>query len=469
MLRPGPRKLRILLDDDSLDGPENQHHKMFDALLGYQGVEPTTVSMKKISEPPPMGSPNPRNEVLVLDTTKSKGTFSYPGPAFGYRVFDSDGDLRSAGNLSPGVQLEQSYFARLYPDAPREAPTLPKADEDRAVLLAEIARAVHADIVVSETSAIGDPKLYAYHRANTFSRAQCIPLIAHYLRIQHIYVTDPRRHRTINRRGFYQESVAALAPRIWHWLAKCQNASMFLPHATAYLDECRAMIGRLLRALKVKDELIYYLGSYQNHEVMDDAADCMDRILVSLCGAVDIMARSVHNALQVPGNNFNAKLHNTDWYTKKFRPTYERASGIDVLDDMQAMLSVVFELRNTIHSLALEAMGSIGPTVNFFQQDRGRLNVLIPERSAATMRKTTGGLESWGARQVGSDVVADAATMIETCLEVVFSFLDQLCAIISFEQIWDKDQVLQQNVISAEAMLKPDALEVVRVLLGANE
>lgn len=469
MRRPGPRQLRILLDDDSLGSATTAQHEIFDALLGYKGVQTTHLSMKRIDDPPPPGSPNPRNEVIVRDFTNKKGASGHPDPSYGYQVFDSDGEFTRAGNFSPGVQLDQSYFARLYPDAPSEASTLSKDDEDRAVLLAEIARAVHADIVISETAAIGDPALYAYHRANTFSRADSIPLIAHYLRVQHVYLTDPVHRASINRRGFYQEAVAALAPRIWHWLAKCQRASVFLPDAGVYLVECRAMIGRLLRALKVKDEFVYYLGSYQDHEVMDDAADCMDRILVSLCGAVDVLARSMHNALQLGGSNFNAKLHNTDWYTKKFRPTYEHAPGIQALDDSQKSLSVVFELRNTIHSLALEAMGSIGPTVNFFQPDRGRLNVLIPERSAVAMRKTAGGLQAWGAQEMGPAVVADAATMMETCFDIVFGFLDRLCGIVSFEQIWDKDKVLQENLISAQGALGPEQLKVFRTLLGATE
>jgi hypothetical protein len=459
-----------LLDDDSLTTTlEADVAGIIVGLLSYGDVEVTHLHMNKIGNPPPSGCPAPTSEVIVSDTSGKTGWAAFPGPSYGYRMFDADGEWCESGSLSPGVQMEQSAFARLYSELPGDTPApLPEAEENRALLLAEIARAIRTDIVISETTANGRRDVYAYHRANTFTRAESIPVIAHYLRIQHKYLTDPARHASINRRGFYQESVAALAPHIWHWLAKCERAATVLPPALVYLEECRAMIGRLLRTLKVKDEFIFYLGSHQSHEVMDDAADCMDRILVSLCGAVDVAARSMHKALQVNGNDFTAKLHNTDWYKKKFRPTYAHVSSIDELDALQARLTVVFELRNTIHSLALEAMGSIGPTVNFFKEDRGRLNVRIPERSATAMRNGMGGLARWGAREIGQHVIADAATMVNACIRSVFEFLDHLCAIVSFEQIWDRDKVLQENIISAGSALGPEHQKILRKLLGGS-
>ena len=66
-----------------------------------------------------------------------------------------------------------------------------------------------------------------------------------------------------------------------------------------------------------------------------DGADALDRVLVSLCSAVDVIARSLHKALQLPGSDRNAKFHGEGWYEKKFRPTYEDANGIAILDRMQ--------------------------------------------------------------------------------------------------------------------------------------
>ncbi|MGY1976484.1 hypothetical protein [Nocardia gipuzkoensis] len=227
------------------------------------------------------------------------------------------------------------------------------------------------------------------------------------------------------------------------------------------------MIGRLLRALKAWDDVLFHIGSCLSAEVTDDAADGVDRVLLSVCGAVDVLARSMHRALRLSGTERGAKLHSEQWYSSKFRPTYAAAAGIDELDRLQRYLPIVFELRNSIHSHALEAIGAFDAPAQFVELSRGRMNLAIPLSSAESLQQLDSTEQQrWGVRLVGPLVIADLAQLTAAALTAVFDFLDQLTAIVSFEQIWGKEKVLQENIISAKSSLGDDRVAVIGQLLG---
>ena len=74
-----------------------------------------------------------------------------------------------------------------------------------------------ADIVVSESAVARRTDV----PANVFTRAQAIPIIAHYLRTQQIYLLHPVYNRfAANRQIWYHSAVYAMAPGISYWEAK---------------------------------------------------------------------------------------------------------------------------------------------------------------------------------------------------------------------------------------------------------
>jgi hypothetical protein len=75
-------------------------------------------------------------------------------------------------------------------------------------------------MVVSESPVARRTDVPANHDANVFSRDRAIPVIAHYLRTQQIYILDPIVNRQSNRKTFYHSAVYALAPGIPYWEAK---------------------------------------------------------------------------------------------------------------------------------------------------------------------------------------------------------------------------------------------------------
>jgi hypothetical protein len=250
----------------------------------------------------------------------------------------------------------------------------------------------------------------------------------------------------------------------------CQRSIVLFGEDVRYFEACREMIGRLLRALKAFDDLRFHIGSFQSVEAYDDAGDCIDRIMLSLCGAVDVMARSLHFALQLSGSERNAKLHNTSWYKDNVRTIYANAAGITQVDAAQKSIETVFKLRNTIHNRALQASGATEPPASYVQLERGRMNLVVP----SDIYQELGADErmAWGLRVIGQSpggdgvVAADLATVTATALNRVFRFLDRLCWVISFEQVTDKAAVLKENIIHAASPVGPDNTAMVGRMLG---
>ncbi len=448
-LRQRPRHLRVLLDRDSLQEPDNEDdaatQKVFNSLLYRRDpVDPLFVYMSKVNEP---DDPNDRtpNVVHLRDVTAKKGWGSYPGPQYGYRiVFGGNSRTREThGNVSPQPQLIQNWMGFAGDGGPH-LQEVSAEDVHRHVLLTQLGLSV-ADIVVSESEVARRTDIPANHEANVFTRAQAVPIIAHYLRTQQIYLLNPVwNHFAGNRQVWYHSAVYAMATGMQYWEAKADYVVQ-----RQYKSDCSEVIGRLIRALKAWDDLRFYLGALQTTDSYDDVADCVDRVLWSLCGAVDVIARSLHRALQLPGTERNAKFHG-DWYQKHFRPNYAHAAGISNVDATQAALSTVFKLRNTIHSHSLRAVGALKEPAPYVGKNRGRVQLLIPHDVFNEIDVTQ--RARWGFEEIAPGTAlpaaADLATVATSAVDAVLSFLDQLGWMISFEGIQDKDEVLKLDVFT---------------------
>lgn len=471
-LRPSPRKLRILIDVEAWTDDHPFIDELLHGFMAYENIEVLRIRMSQVKLTDHEDS-HEAGFVRVRDVTEHKGAFAYPGPCYGWNIdterpkFDGSKTLGQHGSISPQPELFRSLDAySSFSDEQRGG--LTADDIERTVLLTEIARAIDYDLIISETKTTGRRDIPANDRSNVVTRADALPIIAHYMRRQQIYILSPVNRGLINRKGYYMETVAALAPGIWHWLAKCRRSALLVPSSRRFVADCESLIDRLARALRARDELIASVGALQTDDVIDDGADALDHVLVSLCGAVDVLARSLHTALQVSGSEHNAKLHRRDGY-HKLLSFYADAEGKDLLDEFQRHLAVVFSLRNSIHSRTLAAIASLTVSAHGVPSlHAGRLDLVIPPETVEAVKdESGGGFEYWGARELGASghVVADLSHLLDICFSSVLRFLDQLCRIISAEWTLDKDPVLREDIIGAESALSRYGREL-RLFIG---
>ncbi|WP_330249667.1 hypothetical protein OG874_25520 [Nocardia sp. NBC_00565] len=476
-LRPSPRKLRVLVDVETIGTEaDGDIDVLLTGLLKYDNLDVLRVEMSEACKPESGGRRRPAREgfVEVWETTSQKGWAAYPGREFSVTIegdrrhFDGSSTMGFHGSVRPDRAMADALeaFAGL---GDKAKAGMTKEDVERAVMLSEIARSIEFDLVISETITTGRVDLPPNDRANVVSRLTAIPIIAHYLRRQHQYIINPQGRVVMSRKDFYQEAVNVVAPGVRHWLGKVQRAALRDPHVSAvYLDEAEALSGRLLRALKARDDLIASIGAIQTADVADDGADALDRVLISLCGAVDVIARSFHKALRLPGTERNAKFHAEDWYRNKFRVAYAGVEGIEDLDRVQGYLAGMFRLRNTIHSVALQAIGSVtADPRTFVRINVGRLDIVVPQDAVDALETTEGGgLEHWGARQFGSVVLADLGTLMDAAVRTTLEFIDRVCMIVARESIVDREDVLYENIIGVMPDGAPYEPRDVRLLIG---
>ena len=471
-LRQRPRRLRVLIDRESLEEPCTPEQRSAEDILHallvkHDSVLPLFVDMSKINDPDD-GRDRTPNVVHVRDYSDQQGWASLPGPAYGYRiVFDGRSKTQElCGNLHPGPQLWQNLFGFAGEGGPH-LQELSAEDVQRHVLLTQTGRAV-ADLVISESAASGRQDVAANYDANVFSRAAAIPIIAHYLRTQQVYYVLPQANTRTDRKNFYHAAVYAMAPGIQFWEAKAPQSF----DDRRYLVDCREVIGRLIRALKALDDLRFNLGALQTLDSYDDAADCVDRILWSLCGAVDVMARSMHHALVLNGEHRHAKFHLENWYYNSFRPPFQDAVGIDNVDITQEALATIFKLRNTVHYRALSAAGAIEEPAPYVGKERGRVRLLIPNDVYDEIDPAEH--SRWGIEQnevkhlIGAppESAADLATVATSAVDAVFSFLDQLCWMITWEGVEHKTEVLEKPESFTIVRLSESLLPSIRQLIG---
>lgn len=469
--RPSSRKLRVLVDVETVGGERPWADKHLRALLKSENIEAMQVAMSEVTQKLTDDVQARPGYVQVCDTTDDQGPFGLPGPRYSWQIkdphrkFDGSTTLERAGGFSPGPELTKAQW--LWHQGSFDGLNVAEDDLSRAVLLTELARAMDYDVVISESATTELAVVPANDRANVVTRAQAVPIIAHYLRTQQHYLVNAVSRVQMTRRTYFATSVEALAEGISWWQGKCWRTCLQSDHGDRFVADAATLVDRLSRALRSRDALIASIGAIQTEDVVDDGADALDHCLVCLCGAVDVLARSMHAAQQLPGTERNAKLHLPDGY-RTLVSAYCDAAGIDELEVLQRRLNVVFSLRNSIHSRALAAIASLRQTpMGIPAVNVGQIDIVIPDYAATVMNKDrSGGLSFWGARHLADDiVVVDLMTLVDQCFHVTLEFLDHLCRIISATSILDKDPVLALPVtgIRREAL---DFPQEIRVYLG---
>ncbi|MFZ2174176.1 MAG: hypothetical protein WAW17_09105, partial [Rhodococcus sp. (in: high G+C Gram-positive bacteria)] len=304
-------------------------------------------------------------------------------------------------------------------------------------ILAEVTRDAGFDILVSESPVAACRLLPMHDRSVVVSRAEALPILAHYLRRQHIFQAGPACKVTLSRHTYYQEAVRSLAPALRGWEARVAWGSGASAEVTTGVSSrYRTAVSRLARALEGRDDIAWSLGSYLTSPVLEDCMDDFDHLLLLLCGGVDVIARALYLALGLPPEKvLSAKLH-ADWYRTNVSNRYAHpaeADAIAELNRLQADVKVIFELRNSIHNVQIQPVPVIrlphgANTVRGEAPFRAHVTADI----AAKLQEKVGPevAAAWGFQPVfDGGATADLWLIADKAVETTFRFLNLLSAI----------------------------------------
>lgn len=383
----------------------------------------------------------------VLEVTGKQGIFEFPGLNFSYAYseVDDDIDLNERGWFNIGSPAETFVMF--------EIPN-PTAERKQCLkdlqILSGAADAVGADLVLTNRHIDCGFPLTKLGITQLVSPVQAVATVAHYLRSQGEFVVGVSNIQTSNGEFYYREALLAYAPHIEHWMYKVIRAAELgdVPGSRSHIPYIQAVLSRFERALRRFDDLVATIGRPLSPISVDDSIDTLDHILVSLCGGVDALARSVGAALDLKRPKYS-KLHIEDWVKANLETSYGHAPEFQRLLDILPRVKFVFDLRNSIHEVALM------PYFDEFATNSDsldRIKLIIPP-SYQRAWEDLGAAESneWKLRVDGNVAYVDLLHFAVTALESVFAYVDTLCELIAFEQVGESRGVLYENIRSVRS------------------
>lgn len=446
------RKMRILIDERTV--PQTAE-KPSDSVLNFF-LQSDLVDVWYVNPPFPHVNdeaekyddlPN-SGRVSVVETTGTLGPFAWRGTTYGYSYKEvySGGESFVGGALQTSTPEEILLAAELGAGITTGSPELLKQVKI-ATALKEVAKILNADLLISNEYIGNEALKVILGNANFVSTKQAVSTLAHYFRTQGYFIAGSSPRRELDSDDYYLYAVYAYCPHIRHWTGKVDRAIEFYGDENfIHASYANTAISRCSRALRRYDDLLLYLGRPLSRTSIDDAIDAVDHILVSLCAAIDALARSISEALET-GPRI-PKLHDKKWIKEHFKPIYGSVPEYKQFQDLLPQIEFLFKIRNSIHSLGLMPYAEIHPLRS---KELMRIQVVIPPTSKDSWEKMQApAREAWGLKVSESVAHVDLLTFIQRCLEETFSFIDVLSEIISFEQVEDKGQVLFENMIKVE-------------------
>ena len=452
--RPSPRKIRVLLDVESLPEDSSPAVQLFEALIEHPRVFRLDVETSTITSTEHTESARP-GLLKVQVTSAVAGDSTDRGARYHWSIDDEnphpDGSTTEAASSSTYPQQRILETMQSLDRLSERGHTADFGMEDAVTyaVLTEVARDADFDLLISEAPVVAARFLPMHERVVVVSRAEAVPIIAHYLRRQHVFRAGPRLVRTHSRHEYYAEAVHSLAPALRGWEARVAGASGVSPEVTGEVwSRCRTAVSRLARALECRDDIIWSLGSYLTTPVLEDCMDDFDHLLLLLCGAVDVVARALHVARGLPKKEIRfAKLH-TDWYTTEVAARYgadpAESAAIAELSRLQLDVRVIFELRNSIHNVQIQPGLMLGLLLEP-DAPRGEapFGAHITADIAAKIARIDPDIANrWGFQPAFGGSTADLWTLADKAVETTFRFLDLLSLVVLRNPLPEDDSVL---------------------------
>ena len=303
-----------------------------------------------------------------------------------------------------------------------------------SLMIADHAELEAADALVSSSPLVVKHATRGILRdCNVMPARQALALAGLHLRLrgEFAYALERNFSASTTRTSFYQSMAFELVPeaRRWTTISALAAEPRILPLA-------EALVVRLDRTLRARDQLHGAALSEQSLEAMEEVLFYLDSLLVALQGAFDATARVVHIAAGVS----KPKIRQANWLHKSWRdavfasiPKLKRM--FDHETEALALLKVLGALRNTVHGETLRISGwldgasaPIEYRAQVPSEDREEFVSAIDE---------LGGASSWGITTVDGDImIFDPASFTEALVPAAAGVLNVVMATTPIDKIF---------------------------------
>ncbi|MFJ7247269.1 hypothetical protein ACIQWA_21845 [Kitasatospora sp. NPDC098652] len=290
---------------------------------------------------------------------------------------------------------------------------------------AQVAEAVYADLFITNRPSLKETRIP--YGVTTCTPREALALLGLYFRAQGLYITyrciDGRGTYTMNKGLYYWVGTRELLPAAWRWFGACAQ------HANGSGDQTLLHLGgsllrRVQTALQSRDELHAAINLEQNNDTAQEVLNCLDVILVSLMGAIDVSARVAHHALSLQSGIYTAAWQKKSWLKEIEAKEGSLAATVGPNTSGRHIVTILRLLRNSVHGEALSSLsvrnlgGPVETHMNLPQADS-------PEILAAM--DALGGRSTWGAQEIiHGRWNVDPATLTERLFPQVIELLNTL-------------------------------------------
>ncbi len=288
----------------------------------------------------------------------------------------------------------------------------------------EVARAMHADLFITDRPYLLQAKQGTGRGINTLSVRDALAIVGLYLRTQGVFHSwrshDGKFIVRASKGGFFWIGARELLPSAWRWLAGCGQ------HALRGGDEslpslCHSTIQRLQRSLEVRDRVHVALNGPLSRDAAEDALAAFDVVLLLLMGMLDAAAAVAHRVLNIPESAELAGWQHGRWLKQVAQREPALAELHQPATDHERTLTILRLLRNSVHG------ESLVPLTLSRHRDERTLVGLPPAKQVRLMSHfaALGGASSWGVEEVTPGMFhADAGVLIEQLLPLVLGTLN---------------------------------------------
>lgn len=305
-----------------------------------------------------------------------------------------------------------------YEDSPH--PQVLMKQDIRAIAAAD---AAGVRMFITKRPTLIQNRSWMEHSATILTPEESLPIIGLYLRLQGLHIVSQSQfsRNTIGRKMTYWIAVGALVPDQRRWVLAANEYDKQYD-GPQLVNLIRSAVRRLERALEGRDRVFGYLALPQDGYLAEDVLASVDQITFYLMGALDALAIVADNAL-----NLKSQKNQVGWQKESWRKRIDHPALSDLLKESGRyvnLLTVLQELRNTVHDHALAA-------VEFTRDhDPRETMILIPLDRQPRFRDAIaqlGTADEWGEVTIGAhSVYFHPGTLIDRLISEVFEMIDTL-------------------------------------------
>ncbi len=356
---PALKPLTVVVDSEWIDGLDGNDLCSPDVILGGLLTHDAVRLLRYTDDGPPPDLPRGSNHTddAVRGWIIVRG---YEADIHMWRIVVHD-----------GKSVTETCFGGDFPNAAeQDSNTSAYADLDSCTA----SKRRRADAIAAQAAAAAGADIYITSRPYLFrvgweiaygllcaKPEEALPLVSLYLRTQGEFIDwrslDGNGTTKMNRGLFYARSVISLVPRLFGALVGLAGRAQTSDGRRA-IGLAQAMFGRLQQTLVARDEMYRALNRPQNSDVAFEALTAFDLAVLTLMGAVDASARLVHCLLDLDGKDRSARWQWAGWRELVAEKCPAVAAAVE-RENRLDVLTVLTELRNTIHAVPLDPLAVV--------------------------------------------------------------------------------------------------------------